>query len=465
MDQLVKDEIINHLRELSKQPIFHMSLADKELFHSNFLAWLGGTDYTREYFLLVLEGLAGKRFSWHNDFLNNHVDYRVAREYNHFDLCILKRTTKSKELPLVVLENKNKSIPTITQLKGYKAKVDELYKNVKKNEEITFILLTLITDFVDKGKLEKEDVWKVASYADLFDSLSKVSGFNWSCTNGMSLSYISETDLLVEDYKRYVRRLSAFAESISKIQEYNIDKDIKSVLKDVRLESVYYKLLYSHYATCLAKKLKGHIVESNFAKNAGRKEFRVGTVFIDTGFTQKGGGAGILDVAVKIDDNFVLKIQVQGNHYRHAIEWVGDKVEKKDRRIYTEADKEKLANWINKLSCISKNRNLDFFRPLKQFEPCSVDFGDSKIFKDDTIYPTKEKKGNSSDEDQDKELAGFNKFGPTFKYQSRLIKDDESLNNNEVIENIICEINKIFKFDEIHTHAHRGAASVSGSVI
>ena len=434
-----------------------MSLADKELFHSNFLAWLGLADYTREYFLLVIEGLAGKKFSWHDDFLTNSADYRVAREYNHFDLCILKRTTQSKELPLVVLENKNKSISIITQLNGYKARVDELYKNEKNDDEITFILLTLITDFVDREKLEKENVWKVASYADLFDSLSKVSGINWSCANGMSLSYISEIDLLVEDYKRYVHRLSVFANSISKVQDYNIDTDIKSVLIDVRLESVYYKLLYSHYATCLAKKLKDYIVESNFAKNAGRKEFGVGTIFIDTGFTQKGGGAGILDVAVKIDDNFVLKIQVQGNHYRHAIEWVGDKVEKKDRRIYTEADKEKLKDWINKISCISKNGNLCFFRPLKQFKPCSVDFGGNKIFKDDTKYPTKEKKSNSSDED----LEGFNKFGPTFKYQSRLIKDDEGLNNNEVIDNIICEIGKISKLDEIHTYAHRGDGSVS----
>ena len=77
----MSQDILNVINKLKKQPIFQLSLADKELFHSNFLAWI-----TAEYpafFLAVLEGMTTQEqtkvntASWRDDFLHGkkHHDH------------------------------------------------------------------------------------------------------------------------------------------------------------------------------------------------------------------------------------------------------------------------------------------------------------------------------------------------------------------------------------------------------
>lgn len=125
--------------------MFHLSLSDKELFHSNFLAWILSSDFplvaTRR--LLKLPA-AGK------------LD--VAREKKNLDLTI---ALDSKTL--LVVENKIKSLPTRKQLEGYSEKVSA---DVRK-------LLLAPRMFIEVCAEEIPSDWGTLSYEDLASALKK----------------------------------------------------------------------------------------------------------------------------------------------------------------------------------------------------------------------------------------------------------------------------------------------------
>ena len=97
------------VEKLSNNPIFQLSLSSKELFHSNFLAWLAEDDNTRCVFNKVMQTWLDDK-NW--EYKPNEME--VKREYNHFDFCVCNKlsidgndVTGSVQ---VVLENKFKSI-------------------------------------------------------------------------------------------------------------------------------------------------------------------------------------------------------------------------------------------------------------------------------------------------------------------------------------------------------------------
>ena len=129
---------------LKNSPMFQLSLASKELFHSNFLAWIGslpfdkGKEHPFRKVMFELGATNALDDSWGED-------WYVAREYKNFDLCVLsekplefriEKTPSDEECKeggiddvsvqprvLLVLENKLKSIPYKKQLDEYFVKV------------------------------------------------------------------------------------------------------------------------------------------------------------------------------------------------------------------------------------------------------------------------------------------------------------------------------------------------------
>ena len=143
-------QVKNALDALNANPMFHMSLASKELFHSNFLYWLWKLDASK--FLTLLDKLSGDKLSECKDYFCDMIDtIEVKREYQHFDLCVLKKGTNEV---LLVIENKVKSIPYVEQLNEYTGKLDE---NCKK------VLLTLMQDFPDRKNV-RNDNWNIIDY-------------------------------------------------------------------------------------------------------------------------------------------------------------------------------------------------------------------------------------------------------------------------------------------------------------
>lgn len=142
----------NFVTRLKDNAIFQMSLSSKELFHSNFLAYLAGNANTRDVFASVLKdcfGMAG----WNP----NEMD--VARERKHFDFSICRKEGKDGQI-LFVLENKFKSIAYKEQLEKYK----------EETPDSQHVLLTLARDFLEKEEIAKSG-WKIVTYQEYITAL------------------------------------------------------------------------------------------------------------------------------------------------------------------------------------------------------------------------------------------------------------------------------------------------------
>lgn len=105
---------------LKDSPTFAMSLGAKELFHTNFLAFLLQSSNPE---LQDVKG-ALKSLLFNSSFKDDVI---VLREKSHMDLIIIRKPgkfeMKSDEVIAVVIEAKLKSIPTQKQLDGYKEKL------------------------------------------------------------------------------------------------------------------------------------------------------------------------------------------------------------------------------------------------------------------------------------------------------------------------------------------------------
>ena len=115
-------DVSSAYKYLATSPMFKLSLSSKELFHSNFLEWLSNVD--QEAFKRLILGMAGiNKYNWPEV-------WRVKREYNNFDLCIvaydqfynndIEEIDDNEDFRILfVIENKVKSIPYKEQLERY----------------------------------------------------------------------------------------------------------------------------------------------------------------------------------------------------------------------------------------------------------------------------------------------------------------------------------------------------------
>ena len=97
------------VEKLNNNPIFQLSLSSKELFHSNFLAWLAEDKNTQTLFKKSLSTWLGEdTFDYNTDCME------VKREYKNFDFSICEKIINDEESETgkirLVLENKFKSI-------------------------------------------------------------------------------------------------------------------------------------------------------------------------------------------------------------------------------------------------------------------------------------------------------------------------------------------------------------------
>ena len=164
-----------YLAELSKSPLFYLSAGSKELFHSDFLYWLA--DSCPKVFMRVMRVLAGRKedqkFWWEDRYSVEAGNLEIRRESKHFDLAIYI-FPKRRWLPVLVLENKVKSLPYAEQLKKYSRDAEKEWGNKReKNEEITFILLSLTNAKRLRNHSDYLGKWSFKQYNDLAAVLEK----------------------------------------------------------------------------------------------------------------------------------------------------------------------------------------------------------------------------------------------------------------------------------------------------
>ena len=177
--------IENCVESLKKSPLYSLSMANKELFHSNFLAWFG--DQYKNEFKVLMNKLLGTEVLKDNNF-------SIEREYKHFDICV-----KVNGNEIILIENKVKSVPTSEQLEGY--------MNEVKCKKCKFILLTMTQELQD---LSKAVGWTVITYKDLSEKMPDRLNdcYHYS---------------LLKDYRDYVNNLQDIIEIYDKEKNYNFE--------------------------------------------------------------------------------------------------------------------------------------------------------------------------------------------------------------------------------------------------
>lgn len=329
------------VEELKNNVAFQLSLSSKELFHSNFLAWLAEDVATREVFNELLHTCFG--VDW--DF--NPKTMMVKREYKNFDLCICyKLENKNEEKPeneedeeydlkekyipgpiIFVLENKFKSIPYVEQLKKYQDKVREYNENMTKKKVYKEQIKSMRQDLIEKPKyillsltdmFRGDNMWTLVTYpkyiAHLSDSIKKFGK--------LPVTYQG----FIKSYCEFIDRFSSY---INKCLEEEICR--KDTIVDganwdsltkhhhefnaIRCYDIWQKLIMQHCAYILIQKLKGKkniiMVHSDkeieeFVKKQGRKE----AYFCIVNFFH---GEALLELKYYISDKGIITIQQQGN--------------------------------------------------------------------------------------------------------------------------------------------------------
>lgn len=94
-------------KKLASSPMLYMSSGSKELFHRNFLYWLG-TNY-RDKFQILMTRLLSIASQWPDEWI-------LHREFLHLDLCVTYKKEKEKknskgkksteECVFIIIENK-----------------------------------------------------------------------------------------------------------------------------------------------------------------------------------------------------------------------------------------------------------------------------------------------------------------------------------------------------------------------
>ena len=404
------NEEINAKETLKNNTMFHFSLGSKELFHSNFLHWLSIIKPTE--FLNLMHEFAGiSKFWWEDCYTQKEhgTHCEVRRESDNFDLSIwinLKAVPQdpesSKWVPVLVLENKMKSLTRKDQLEGYVQKAYEKWgkRDLKNKQEdkqnsspiITFILLTLVEDknnydvgfdFTIGRKKQRQfnSNWAKKTYNDLASSLDKF------LKKDNSLN-----DQIINSYKGFIKAMCVLGKSWS-VNNSTEWKNILSQddLNDIRINDIHQKLVYSQIERLLINELGTDI-----------KEVKTGSGFSN--------GSGLVEASViKVEKGLTFMVQVQGRQYRRAI--IG----------------------TNKDAVAEAANNRDLWGKFFCFEDKNLDYE----FPFDNDIKPKENKHPKSKSSYGKL---FNYYGQSFAYQYVDIPDGTSV--EKVINAMITDITK-----------------------
>ena len=364
---------------LQNNPIFQLSLSSKELFHSNFLAWLAEDKNTQTLFKKILSTWLGE------DTFNYNTDcMEVKREYKNFDFSICEKIINDKESKTgrirLVLENKFKSIAYKAQLENYQKKVDALneeadkaqckaklklnsakFENWKENAKLPktkYILLTLAEDFLDKEAV-KQSGWIIVTYADysktLHDNLALVKD-----------KFYKE---LLEKYCEFIDAFYTYTNNCLEKIKYTDNWEIlkNEDFSTLRCNDIWQKLVMHQCALQLTKKL-----EKKFGK-----DFQPIIVTSDQEIWGENGtenkdklfmrvsyyhGEALLELKYLIPQKGIFVLQQQGNHPLRA--GFLDMLSKKPK--YSKKDDTK--NWNEETDRIIREAKLETMVPPKKVE-------------------------------------------------------------------------------------------------
>lgn len=283
--EYLPDEQREWLKTLEQSPLFHFSLASKELFHSNFLYWLGTNETA------IFKKLVRNWINWPG---RGEVEkiLCVKREKKYLDLVIeyLKSNASADDVSTLVLENKVKSIPTVQQLKDYGAR-----KEFKDNKKVQFILLTLCP-----LKQILPDKWRQCSYSSYLELLKSLE----------SLSPNPYHRQLIMDYCDFTAALCKLVGSVKDDEQYFLKGELDRRARELRIHD----LLLKFQANCLAEILLDRLPSS--VKLISWARIKAGQTTVEENYLR---GTAICSVFYHFNKNIFAGVQLDGKHLRLAV--------------------------------------------------------------------------------------------------------------------------------------------------
>lgn len=284
------------IRKLKSSPLFQLSLASKELFHSNFLAW-------------ICESYPDQVAPLFSDFLPQpppaHVPLTVHREKGNIDLTICFPGGNQ-----LVVENKVKSIPREEQLEEYAAKFGN-------KAQTGFLLLSLTRPgFLNEGKtaFSLNDVcWHYLSYGRLAELLQSIA----LTVSGLDTYH----GALLTDYIEFITLLDVLHAHFAIDWEHE-DADffgMQEDLRQIRLHDLVDKLRFAELAWRVKGELKAEGFENVVMRNLPNGD--TGQIAVFSDMTR---GVGLFDMKYLLTNHegnpVMLGVQVQGRDFRLNVE-------------------------------------------------------------------------------------------------------------------------------------------------
>ena len=290
---------IEALKKLKTSTLFNLSLGSKELFHSNFLGWLA-ENYSLE---------VGAAFS---KFIKNKSNKLKLneREKENIDLTFIYENEE-----ILIIENKVKSLPTISQLQKYS-------KNHNSNKN--YLLLSLYKpEFIDENNqviINDTIKWNFLSYKELAINIKNIK---------------PKTDydkFIIDDYICFIQNLSLLESSIIIDWEKDIfnfcigdEIDPEINFRTLRIHDFYLKHKYNQIQSKIIEEIKKQYIKeenSNLIVDGEWLDGNEGECFFENGFTRSQGLVGFKYIVkkVKYQSPLVLGLQLQGNSLRLIVE-------------------------------------------------------------------------------------------------------------------------------------------------
>lgn len=237
--------IVDLCKRLDEEPLFHMSLGSKELFHSNFVAW-------------AVERYPAQMEEAFKPWLPPRTDPDAAgpavaeRERRHMDL-VLRFPGRAP----VVLENKMFSVPRMEQLNKYA----ELAATDPTLACCSFALLSPVVPQWSSG--ESLPNWQHIRYAELARRLTSI-------TASITDLYVRET---VTRYASLIESIDTILRQVAYIHDLNerwtIEPNVGKVLDSVHLADGCGKLRADHLRACLERKLHAQGISDQLHVSSG----------------------------------------------------------------------------------------------------------------------------------------------------------------------------------------------------
>lgn len=204
---MLEYNIIDTLNNLNENAMFRLSLTSKELFHSNFWAWL-----IKKYPLKFTSIFYSK--------YDGHTIPQVLREKYNFDLLLII------ENKFIIIENKFKSLPDKNQLDRY---IEKANKQGWDNE------LVLVSYMPPSFPLKN-----FISYNDLYSHLSNIDLSDIQIQDKAIIeNYIECIGLLIKLQKSDIFNTEILSEFWNKYNDEKLNEELKEINFGLTIQKIF----------------------------------------------------------------------------------------------------------------------------------------------------------------------------------------------------------------------------------